>query len=134
MQVDILKNDIKTIRVNRIEKYCANYYTYFDTSVTPNIEVTDYTTTKNIDVYITYIATDVSGEIASKYIEGVLVIVTQEDKDEFSAKHGIELPQDDYPVLDIWTKTTRKFFKLTDDVDRLKLNFSTGVGFMSFKE
>lgn len=134
VQVDIINNDISDLRITGIEKYSNNYYMYFDTLVTLNVIVNDYTTTKNTDVYITYLPMDVTKNPASLNIEGVQVLMNDDDKYDFTLRTNVELPQHKYPIVDTWSDNNRKFFKLTEDTTHIKMNFSTGVGFIGFKE
>ena len=48
-------------------------------------------------------------------------------------KFNISIPDNSIPYLDSDFKSSRIFFKLTDDTEKVKFNFSTGLGFIKFK-
>ena len=56
------------------------------------------------------------------------------EKTEFQTNTGNILPSITTPIVDIWSSQYKQFFQLTADTSAVKLNFSTGLGFIGFTE
>jgi len=133
VQLDIVNNNPENFRIKGILELYNKTHMYFDTSVSTNTVVTDYKETNNTDAYIAYINMDNRTEINSANIEGIHLLVTKDEKLEFSQKNNIEIPDEIYPLLNTWDLHSRIFFKLTEDTKKIKFNFSTGLGFIKFE-
>ena len=108
-------------------------HVYFDTVVTNNTTINDFKSLTNTDAYLTYINMDNKETLSMSNVEGILILVTTLEKEEYTTKYSLDALNLDYAYLDSLLRVPRIFFKLTDDTTKIKFNFSTGLGFLKFE-
>lgn len=95
-----------------------------------------YSDTKSIDsddTYIVYIdMEDGTSSIAGKIVYGTRVLVTTEEKLEFQRKNNVEVPLSIGPIVDDWTERDEVLYKLPDDAEQVKFDFSNGLAYVRF--
>jgi len=133
VQVDVTNHDPNNLIITPITKFFNSNNVYFDTTVTTNVTVNDYTNVSEIDAYITFVDAGPTNTLSSASIEGIRILVSDAEKQLFAVGNNIVLPDTIYPLVDIWSNQHRQFFQLTEDTEKIKLNFSTGLGFIGFK-
>lgn len=135
VQINITNHDTTNLDIQYIETHIGVQNIYMDVLVQHNVLISDFKSNDDIDVYITYInIEDNDGNLAAANIEGLRLLVTDNEKQEFMDSCSIVLPSTIYPIVDIWTQDHHALFKLTDDTNKVQFNFSTGVGFLGFDE
>jgi hypothetical protein len=132
IQLDINNHKTNNINITGLSKFFDTNNVYFDTTITTNTTINDTKTINDTDAYITFVAAGDNNSLSSADIEGVRVLVTDNEKEEFMNGANILLPDQIYPIVDVWSTIHRKFFKLTEDTNKIRLNFSTGLGFIGF--
>lgn len=134
VQLDMLNHDKESLKIKGIQKYYNTDNTYFDTLITTNVLINDTKSIRDTDVYITYMNKNTQNNSSNYNIEGIRVLYTDEEKEEYVQLHDLTLSTSIYPIIDEWSVSNRSFFVVTEDVEKVQLNFSTGVGFINFKE
>ena len=136
VQLNITDNDVTTAETLLVETHMSTENIYMNTFIRDNVFINDYKTINTTDAYIAYINVDgIEGtDIANAGIQGLRLLVTDEEKADFVQTMGITIPETVFPVVDIWSEDAFTFFNLTADTIDVKFNFSTGLGFLKFKE
>lgn len=132
VQINVLNDDVNSLEVIGIPELYNKKHIYFDTNVTSNVIVTDTKTTTDVDAFIAYINMDVNQSLRSADVEGLQILMNDEEKSYIAEKQNVTIPTTRFPVLDIWSPLYRKFFRLPEDTNKIKFNFSTGLGFIGF--
>lgn len=135
LQMNVDSHNTKNVQVLPITHHFEKSNVYLDVLIKENVTVNDYKAITDIDAFIVFIDThNNNGKLPAANVAGTRVLVTEQEKAEFTLRTGIALPETEFPVVDVWKQVNHVFFKLTDDTVNIKFNFSTGVGFLGFAE
>lgn len=133
VQANIRNHDPKNAEFLLVEGHQRTKYIYLDMLVKKQVLINDTSSSTDIDTFLMYIKTTDPSKVANMYVEGVKLLVRQDEIVEFKTHHpDVTLPTTMFPIVDVWSKNNIKFFQLTQDTSKVKFNFSTGLGFLDF--
>ena len=128
IQVDMDNFDISTINILPVENLCHSKKIVLGIMSKKDMTFTDAKIISIRDTYIMIVNTDDPAVIGGKSVEGIRVLMTDEEKQEFSNKFtNITLPDTKNPVVDIWNEQRYRFYNLPKDTTTINVSFSTGM-------
>lgn len=134
VQMNIKNHDTINAEFILVNKYRRSKNQYLDLLVKQNVLINDYQKIADVHSYIMFINVQ-DAAINGSYIEGLRMLVSYEEKQEFKEHNPtIEFPDSMFPVIDEWSVLNTKFIQLPHDTERVSFSFSTGLGYIKFKE
>jgi hypothetical protein len=130
-QCNILDHDTSDFELMAISKYLDVEIKFIDVMIRKS---SIYTDTKSVSDYDTYIMSTSANAKGRECVDGIRVLVTDEDKVEFAEVNNCTLLPTDFPIVDQWTDDRFKFYDLPEHVQEHAFNFSTGMGLIRFSE
>lgn len=134
VQVNILNHNVQNAEYILVDKYRESKNQYMDLLVKENVLITDTQKIADYHSYIMFINTQGNGKIGGCYVEGLRIMVSNEEKLEFKQNFpSIDLPHTLFPIVDVWADRNAKFVQLPHNTVQTSFSFSTGLGYLKFE-